>query len=94
MRTHSRRNRLFERTRSLMGVQLIGTGSYVPERVITNEELQLTHGFDPSWIIQRTGIRERRFAAPDQATSDLCTEAAQVIVFKVRPTAVYRSPQS
>ena len=60
-----------------MGVQIIGTGSYVPERVITNEELRITHGFDPAWIIQRTGIRERRFAAPDQATSDLCFEAAQ-----------------
>ena len=60
-----------------MGVQIIGTGSYVPERVITNEELLATHGIDPAWIIQRTGIRERRFAAPEQATSDLCVEAAQ-----------------
>jgi 3-oxoacyl-[acyl-carrier-protein] synthase-3 len=60
-----------------LGVQIIGTGSYVPERVISNEELQATLGFDPAWIIQRTGIRERRFAAPDQATSDLCIEAAQ-----------------
>jgi 3-oxoacyl-[acyl-carrier-protein] synthase-3 len=60
-----------------LGIQIIGTGSYVPDRVITNEELQATMGFDPAWIIQRTGIRERRFAAPDQATSDLCFEAAQ-----------------
>jgi len=60
-----------------MGVQIIGTGSYVPERVVTNEELQITHGFDPAWIVQRTGIRERRAAAPEQATSDLCVEAAQ-----------------
>jgi 3-oxoacyl-[acyl-carrier-protein] synthase-3 len=77
MRTHSHRNRLFDRTRSLCGVQIIGTGSYVPDRVITNEELHATLGFDPAWIIQRTGIRERRFAAPTQATSDLCVEAAR-----------------
>jgi 3-oxoacyl-[acyl-carrier-protein] synthase-3 len=77
MRNYSRRNRLFDRTRSLMGVQIIGTGSYVPDRIVTNEELQSTHGFDPAWIIQRTGIRERRVASPDQATSDLCVEAAQ-----------------
>jgi 3-oxoacyl-[acyl-carrier-protein] synthase-3 len=77
MRNHSRRQRLFDRTRSLLGVQIIGTGSYVPDRIITNEELQTTLGFDPAWIVQRTGIRERRFAAPDQATSDLCVEAGQ-----------------
>ena len=56
---------------------MIGTGSYVPDRVVTNDELQATHGFDPDWIVQRTGISERRFAAPDQATSDLCVEAAR-----------------
>jgi 3-oxoacyl-[acyl-carrier-protein] synthase-3 len=77
MRNHSRRQRLFDRTRCLLGVQIIGTGSYVPDRVVTNEELQASLGFDPAWIVQRTGIRERRFAAPDQATSDMCTEAAQ-----------------
>ncbi len=60
-----------------MGVQIIGTGSYVPDRVVTNEELHATLGFDPDWIVQRTGIRERRFAAPEQATSDLCVEAVQ-----------------
>ena len=77
MRKASRRIRLLDRTRSLCGVQVIGTGSYVPERVVTNEELYATYGMDPSWILQRTGIRERRMAAPDQATSDLCVEAAQ-----------------
>src|SRR5262249_31748685 len=35
-----------------------------------------THGFDPEWIVNRTGILERRFALPHQATSDLCTVAA------------------
>ena len=64
------------RTRSLTGVQILGTGSYVPENVVTNLDLQESHGFDPEWIVNRTGIHERRFALPHQATSDLCTQAA------------------
>ena len=75
-RSRSRRIRLLDRTRSLCGVQIIGTGSYVPDRVVTNEELEREYGFDASWILQRTGIRERRFAPPELATSDLCMEAA------------------
>jgi 3-oxoacyl-[acyl-carrier-protein] synthase-3 len=64
-------------TRTLLGVQVLGTGSYVPETVVTNEDLRSRHGFDPDWIINRTGIHERRFAPPHQATSDLCAHAAQ-----------------
>ncbi|HWE38306.1 MAG TPA: beta-ketoacyl-ACP synthase III [Isosphaeraceae bacterium] len=63
-------------TRSLTGVQIIGSGSYVPERVVTNEHLRQSLGFDPDWIVNRTGIQERRFAPPHQATSDLCALAA------------------
>jgi 3-oxoacyl-[acyl-carrier-protein] synthase-3 len=62
--------------RSLLGVRILGSGSYVPELVVTNQDLQETHGFDPEWIVNRTGIHERRFALPHQATSDLCTQAA------------------
>jgi 3-oxoacyl-[acyl-carrier-protein] synthase-3 len=64
-------------TRSLMGVQILGTGRYVPDRVVTNEDLRTSHGFDPDWIVNRTGIQQRRFALPHQATSDLCIPAAQ-----------------
>ena len=64
------------RSASLLGVAILGTGSYVPERVVTNEDLREL-GFDPDWIVNRTGIHERRFAAPHQATSDLCIAAAQ-----------------
>lgn len=63
-------------TRTLTGVQILGTGSYVPETVVTNEDLSVSHGFDPDWIVNRTGIFERRFAEPHQATSDLCYHAA------------------
>jgi 3-oxoacyl-[acyl-carrier-protein] synthase-3 len=63
-------------TRSLLGVRILGSGSYVPERVVSNSELKDRHGFDPDWIVNRTGIHERRFALPHQATSDLCVDAA------------------
>ena len=57
------------------GVRIAATGSYVPERIVTNEDL-VALGCDSEWIIRRTGIRERRHAAAGQATSDLCYEAA------------------
>src|SRR3954453_18407372 len=65
------------RCRSLTGVRVISTGSYVPDAVITNEHLHQRLGFDSDWIVKRTGIRERRHAMPHQATSDLCVEASR-----------------
>jgi 3-oxoacyl-[acyl-carrier-protein] synthase-3 len=65
------------RCRSLTGVRIIGTGSYVPDAVVTNEHLHQRLGFDSDWIVKRTGILERRHALPHQATSDLCYEAAR-----------------
>lgn len=64
------------RTRSLTGVQILGSGSYVPDNVVSNFDLRETHGFDPDWVVNRTGIQERRFAPPHQATSDLGVYAA------------------
>lgn len=60
-----------------MGVRIIGTGSYVPDAVVTNEHLHARLGFDSDWIVKRTGILERRHALPHQATSDLSIEASQ-----------------
>src|SRR5690348_10452161 len=62
--------------RRLTGVQIIGTGSYVPDNVVTNEDLARL-GCDADWIIQRTGIRERRHAPPEMSTSDMALKAAQ-----------------
>jgi 3-oxoacyl-[acyl-carrier-protein] synthase-3 len=59
-----------------MGVRVAGTGSYVPDAVVTNDHLYQRFGFDSDWIVKRTGIVERRHALPHQATSDLCHEAA------------------
>jgi 3-oxoacyl-[acyl-carrier-protein] synthase III len=56
---------------------ITGIGSYVPSRVLTNEELSTMVDTSDEWIIERTGIRERRIAAPEQALSDLCRPAIQ-----------------
>lgn len=58
-------------------IRILGTGSYVPPRIVTNDDL-VAMGLDTSdeWITKRTGVRERRVAAPDVAASDLGYEAA------------------
>ncbi len=59
-----------------MGVAVWGTGSYLPRRVVTNDEVGGPAGVDGEWISAKTAIQERRWAAPDEATSDLATQAA------------------
>jgi 3-oxoacyl-[acyl-carrier-protein] synthase-3 len=61
----------------LTGVQILATGGYVPDGVVTNEHLHHRMGCDPAWLVKQTGIQERRHALPHQATSDLCCEAAE-----------------
>jgi 3-oxoacyl-[acyl-carrier-protein] synthase-3 len=58
-------------------VRIVGTGSYLPDAVVTNEHLHQRLGCDSEWVIKRTGILERRHALPHQATSDLCHEASR-----------------
>jgi 3-oxoacyl-[acyl-carrier-protein] synthase III len=60
----------------LMGVQILAVGSFVPEKRVRNEDLAAL-GYDADWILKRTGITERRHAAPDVSTGDLATEAAR-----------------
>ncbi len=57
-------------------VAIIGTGSYVPERRLTNSDLEKMVATSNEWIVERTGIEERRIAAPDEKTSDMATQAA------------------
>ena len=54
-----------------------GIGAYVPAHVVTNDELSKTIETSDEWIRTRSGIGERRFAAPDEATSDLAVKAAR-----------------
>ena len=58
--------------------RIAGTGRYVPEKVLTNTDLEKIVETSDEWIIKRTGIRERRIAAEDQSTSDLALEAARM----------------
>jgi 3-oxoacyl-[acyl-carrier-protein] synthase-3 len=56
---------------------VLGTGSYAPERVVTNADLEKLVATNGEWIVSRTGIRERRIAADHEATSDLAAAAAR-----------------
>jgi 3-oxoacyl-[acyl-carrier-protein] synthase III len=58
-------------------VGILGLGSYVPEKVVTNKDLEKILDTSDEWITERTGIRERHIAADHEATSDLATIAAQ-----------------
>ena len=60
----------------MLKARIISTGSYVPENVITNNDLEQIVDTSDEWIIERTGIRERRIVNGTQATSDLAYEAA------------------
>lgn len=57
--------------------RIIGTGAYLPTRVVTNHELAETLDTSDQWIVERTGIRQRHIAAEDEVTSDLATAAAK-----------------
>jgi 3-oxoacyl-[acyl-carrier-protein] synthase III len=59
-------------------VSITGLGCYAPERVLTNDELAKLVDTSDEWIVERTGIRERRIAAPEQAMTDLALPAARL----------------
>lgn len=61
----------------LTRVGIAGTGSYTPDRIVPNSEFEKTLDTSHEWIVQRTGIHQRHFAAPDQATSHLSVIAAE-----------------
>ena len=58
-------------------VKIIGTGSYTPETIYTNEYLETICPTNAQWVYENVGIRERHIATPDQATSDLAAIAGQ-----------------
>jgi 3-oxoacyl-[acyl-carrier-protein] synthase III len=62
---------------SVMRSVVLGCGSYLPSRVVTNSDLSRTVDTTDEWITQRTGIRERRIAADGETTSDMGIKAAQ-----------------
>ncbi|UHA73982.1 beta-ketoacyl-ACP synthase III [Paenibacillus sp. 481] len=72
---------------SLRSVGVLGTGKYVPERVLTNAELEKMVDTNDEWIVSRTGIKERRIAAEHEDTSDLAFRAAEVALAAAGITA-------
>ena len=59
------------------GARIASAGCYVPERVMSNADFEKILDTSDEWIVSRTGMRERRYASDDQASSDLATEAAR-----------------
>ena len=57
-------------------VDILGLGHYVPEKIITNTDMEKIVETSDEWITERTGIKQRHIAAPEEATSDLAYNAA------------------
>src|SRR5260370_5560534 len=70
--------------------QIIGTGGYAPEKIITNADLEKIVNTPDAWITERTGIKERRQAAEGELTSDMAVKAAirALEMAKTRPEEV------
>ena len=62
--------------------RIAGTGRYLPERILTNADLEKMVDTSDEWIRTRTGVERRHIASRDQTTSDLCVEAARVAIDK------------
>jgi 3-oxoacyl-[acyl-carrier-protein] synthase-3 len=69
---------------------VLGCGSYLPSRILSNDELARSVETTDEWIVQRTGIRERHIAAPGELTSDLALKAARAALSNARlePSAI------
>jgi 3-oxoacyl-[acyl-carrier-protein] synthase III len=70
--------------------RIVGTGSYLPEKTVTNDDLAKLVDTNDEWIVSRTGIRERHYAADSQSASDLALHAAQraMKAASVRPSQI------
>ncbi|PIU83016.1 MAG: 3-oxoacyl-ACP synthase [Elusimicrobia bacterium CG06_land_8_20_14_3_00_38_11] len=71
-----------------MGIEIIGIGSYLPEKILTNTELEKMVDTTDEWITTRTGIKERRIAKDTEATSDLAIHAAKRAIKKANISAL------
>jgi 3-oxoacyl-[acyl-carrier-protein] synthase-3 len=65
-----------DRGTTLIYSRIAGTGSYLPEKIVTNADMEKLVDTTDEWIASRTGIRERRFAADGETTGDLAFYAA------------------
>ncbi|MFF2505904.1 3-oxoacyl-ACP synthase III family protein [Streptomyces sp. NPDC058067] len=71
----------------LKDIRILGTGAFVPDRIVTNDEVGTPAGVDDAWIVHKTAIRERRWAGAGEATSDLATSAARAALRSAGITA-------
>lgn len=71
----------------IRNVKIIGTGSYVPDTIYTNEYLETIMPTNAQWVYENVGIKERHIALPEQATSDLATEAGKRAIEDAKLTA-------
>ena len=67
-------------TSTTIDAGVLGTGFYVPERILTNFDLEKMVDTSDEWIVERTGIRERRIAGADETVASMGTAAAQQII--------------
>jgi 3-oxoacyl-[acyl-carrier-protein] synthase-3 len=72
---------------SVLRSVVLGCGSYLPSRILSNDELARSVATTDEWIVQRTGIRERRIAAAGEMTSDLALNAARAALTNARVEA-------
>ncbi|ANE48957.1 3-oxoacyl-ACP synthase [Paenibacillus swuensis] len=72
---------------NIIPVGVLGAGKYVPERILTNHDLEQMVDTNDEWIVSRTGIRERRLAAEEEATSDLALHASKIALEQAGITA-------
>ena len=68
-------------------IGILGTGSYLPAEVVSNQTVAARAGVTEEWIVRKTGIRSRRYAADDEATSDLAVKAAEAALANAGITA-------
>jgi len=70
--------------------RIVGTGRYLPEKILTNFDLEKMVDTNDEWIRSRTGVERRHCVAEDQTTSDMCVEAAKVAMddADIKPTEI------
>lgn len=64
----------------MAGIKILGTGKYVPEKIITNDDWAKLVDTSDEWIVQRTGMKERHFAADDETTTSMGTAAVKAAI--------------
>lgn len=84
------RDRIYPRLKNMKDVGIIGIGKYLPSRTLTNSDLEKMVDTSDEWIRTRTGIKERRLAEKDEATSDMAQKAAKNAIkdAKIKPEAI------